>query len=161
MVQMVTGGESVVVVAARFGIDRKTVRRSSWRFHKDGQAGLGSRRSRRHRSPAAIARGTTQRVVTLPRRRQTMRSIAQLLGIAGPAVSPGRARAALDPRLQPHRYERAAPGEPLHIDIKRLGAIRVVGHRVSGIRQHRARSVGYNATHITINHHSHLAFAYI
>lgn len=165
MVQAVTGGESVSAVAARFGVDRKTVRKWLQRFLAEGLVGLADRSSRPHRSPTAIARGTTQRVITLRRHRRTMRSIAQTLGIAMATVSRVLARAglsrlaALDPPPPPNRYERAAPGELLYIDIKRLGAIRGVGHRITGDRRHRARGVGYDVTYVAVDDHSRLAFA--
>ena len=132
MVQAVTDGEPVSAVAGRFGVDRKTVRKWLQRFLAEGVAGLADRSSRPHHSPTAIARGTAQRVITLRRRRRTMRSIAQTRRIAMATVSRVLARAglsrlaALDPPPPPNRYERAAPGELLHIDIKRLGGIRGV-----------------------------------
>ena len=165
MVQAVTSGEPVSAVAARFGVDRKTVRKWLQRFLAEGRAGLADRSSRPHRSPTAIARGTAQRVITLRRHRRTMRSIANTLGIAMATVSRVLARAglsrlaALDPPPPPNRYERAAPGELLHIDIKRLGAIRGVGHRITGDRQHRARGIGYDVTYVAVDDHSRLAFA--
>lgn len=165
MVQAVTGGEPASAVAARFGVDRKTVRKWLQRFLAEGAAGLMDRSSRPHRTPTAIARGTAQRVITLRRRRCTMRSIAQTLGIAMATVSRVLARAglsrlaALDPPPPPNRYERAAPGELLHIDIKRLGAIRGIGHRITGDRRHRARGVGYDVTYVAVDDHSRLAFA--
>lgn len=165
MVQAVTDGEPVSAVAGRFGVDRKTVRKWLQRFLAEGVAGLADRSSRPHHSPTAIARGTAQRVITLRRRRRTMRSIAQTLRIAMATVSRVLARAglsrlaALDPPPPPNRYERAAPGELLHIDIKRLGGIRGVGHRISGDRRHRARGVGYDVTYVAIDDHSRVAFA--
>ena len=37
--------------------------------------------------------------------------------------------------LEPaHRYERSRPGELIHIDVKKLGRIAGVGHRMSGDR---------------------------
>jgi hypothetical protein len=39
------------------------------------------------------------------------------------------------------RYERASPGELLHIDTKRLGRIQGVGHRITGDRTRNATSV--------------------
>ena len=165
MVQAVTGGEPVSAVAGRFGVDRKTVRKWLQRFRAEGLAGLADRSSRPLRSPTAIARGTAQRVITLRRQRRTMRSIAQTLRIAMATVSRVLARAglsrlaALDPPPPPNRYERAAPGELLHIDIKRLGGIRGVGHRITGDRRHRARGVGYDVTYVAIDDHSRVAFA--
>jgi transposase InsO family protein len=166
MVQAVTGGESVCAVGARFGVDRKTVRKWLQRFLTEGAAGLVDHSSRPHHSPTAIARGTAQRVITLRRRRHTMRSIARTLGIAMATVSRVLVRAglsrlaALDPPPPPNRYERAAAGELLHIDIKRLAGIRGVGHRITGDRRgHRTRGVDYDFTYVAVDDHSRVAFA--
>jgi transposase InsO family protein len=166
MVQAVSGGASISAVAARFGVDRKTVHKWRQRFLAEGAAGLVDRSSRPHHLPTAIARGTAQRVITLRRRRHTMRSIARTLGIATATVSRVLGRAglsrltALDPPPPPNRYERAAPGELLHIDIKRLAGIRGVGHRITGDRRgHRARGVDYDFTYVAVDDHSRVAFA--
>src|SRR4051812_32617093 len=45
MVQAVSGGESIYAVAARFGVDRKTVRKWRQRFLAEGAAGLVDRSS--------------------------------------------------------------------------------------------------------------------
>ena len=95
MVQAVIAGEPVAGVAARFGMDRKTVRKWLKRYRAEGQGGLTDRSSRPHRSPTAIARGTTQRVITLRRQRRTMSSIARVLGISLSTVSRVLARAGL------------------------------------------------------------------
>jgi transposase InsO family protein len=165
MVQAVIDGEPVCGAAARCGVDRKTVRKWLQRYLAEGTAGLADRSSRPHCSPTAVARGTAQRVITLRRQRRTMRSIAATLGICLATVSRVLARAglsrlaALDPPPPPNRYERATAGELLHIDIKRLGAIRGVGHRITGDRRQRARGVGYDVTYVAIDDHSRLAFA--
>ncbi len=41
-------------------------------------------------------------------------------------------RGALDPRPPVLGYQRKCPGEPIHIDIKKLGRIDGIGHRISG-----------------------------
>jgi len=67
----------------------------------------------------------------------------------------------LDPVEPIRRYEREAPGELLHIDTKRLGRIRGVGHRITGQRQHRNRGIGWDAVHLAIDDHSRVSFARI
>jgi len=101
---------------------------------------LVDRSSRPRRSPTAIARGTTQRVITLQRQRRTMSGIARTLGVSPSTVSRVLARAGLsrladlEPPPVPSRYGWATPGERLDIDIKRLAGIRGVGHRITGDR---------------------------
>jgi transposase InsO family protein len=165
MVQAVNGGEPLSAVARRLQVDRKTVRKWVSRHAVAGVKGLQDRSSRPQRTPGAIPRGTAQRVVTLRRQRRTMASIAATLNISKATVSRVLARAGLsrladlDPAPLPRRYERATPGELLHIDIKRLGAIAGVGHRITGDRARRARGVGWDVTYVAIDDHSRVGFA--
>ncbi len=68
--------------------------------------------------------------------------------------------AALQPPEPIVRYERATPGELLHIDIKKLGRISGVGHRITGDRaKNRNRGIGWDAVHLAIDDHSRVSFA--
>jgi transposase InsO family protein len=71
--------------------------------------------------------------------------------------------AALDPKPPVVRYEKATPGELIHIDIKSLGKIDGVGHRITGYheRQHRARGIGHEHLHVAIDDASRLAYTEI
>jgi len=138
MVEAVLAGETIHAVAQRIRIDGKTVRKWVGRYQAEGAPGLCDRSSRPRHSPNAIARGTAQRVITLRQRRWTMASIAMELRLSRATVSRVLARnglsrlAALDPAPLPRRYERARPGELLHIDSKKLACIERTGHRVTG-----------------------------
>jgi transposase InsO family protein len=116
-------------------------------------------------SRKAIARGTAQRVITLRRRRWTMSSIAAELRISRATVSRVPVRAglnrlsALDPAALPRRYERARPGELLHIDSKKLACIKRTGHRVTGDPRDHVRGAGYEAAFVAIDDRSCVAFA--
>ncbi len=70
---------------------------------------------------------------------------------------------ALEPKPEIIRYERAAPGELIHIDIKSLGKIDGVGHRITGQheRHHRARGIGFEHLHVAIDDASRLAYTEI
>ncbi len=59
------------------------------------------------------------------------------------------------------RYERATPGELLHIDTKKLARIDGIGHRISGDRTTRARGIGWDAVHLAIDDHSRVSFAQV
>ena len=68
----------------------------------------------------------------------------------------------LDPVEPVVRYEREVPGELLHIDTKRLGKIKGVGHRITGDRtKNHNRGIGWDAVHLAIDDHSRVAFARI
>jgi transposase InsO family protein len=92
--------------------------------------------------------------------------IAAALGMARSTVGLALRRlglgrlSALDPKPPVVRYERAAPGELIHIDIKTLGKIDGVGHRITGQHagHHRARGVGYEHLHVAIDDASRLAY---
>lgn len=165
MVQAVIRGEPIRCVAQRCQADRKSVRKWVQRYQAEGEAGLRDRSSRPHHSPNTIARGTAQRVITLRQRRWTMSGIAAELRISRATVSRVLTRAglnrlsALDPAPLPHRYERARPGELLHIDSKKLACIERIGHRVTGDPRDHVRGVGYEATFVAIDDRSRVAFA--
>jgi transposase InsO family protein len=56
------------------------------------------------------------------------------------------------------RYERQEPGELLHLDTKKLGRFRRIGHRITGDRQRRHRRGGWEFAHVCIDDHSRLAY---
>lgn len=66
------------------------------------------------------------------------------------------------PRPERHpvlRYERARPGELLHVDTKKLGRFHVVGKRILRDGVARSRYAGWQHLHIAIDDHSRLAYA--
>jgi hypothetical protein len=95
------------------------------------------------RRPIGVADRTSDdrvAVIVLSRRlRMTAAEIAETLAMPLSTVSVVLKRQGLG-RLgrigleQPQRYERSKPGELVHVDLKKLGRIRGVGHRISGNR---------------------------
>ena len=67
--------------------------------------------------------------------------------------------AALEPPRPVVRYERERPGELVHLDIKKLGKIGRVGHRIHGNRRTRVTGIGWEYTHVALDDHSRLAYA--
>lgn len=65
----------------------------------------------------------------------------------------------LEPRPPVVRYERARPGELVHLDTKQLGRIDGAGHRVHGDRRIRQRGIGWDRVHIAVDDHTRLAYA--
>jgi transposase InsO family protein len=61
----------------------------------------------------------------------------------------------------PNRYERARPGELVHVDIKRLGRFHTPGKAVLHDRRTRNRYAGWQYVHLAIDDHSRLAYAEI
>jgi len=70
--------------------------------------------------------------------------------------------ARLEPVQPPVRYERATPGELLHLDIKKLGRIDGLGHRITGHGGHRRNAgIGWDTVHLAIDDHSRVSFALV
>jgi transposase InsO family protein len=63
----------------------------------------------------------------------------------------------LEPREPVRRYERDSPGELIHIDIKKLGRIERIGHRITGNRRDTTRGAGWEFVHVCIDDHSRIA----
>ena len=59
-----------------------------------------------------------------------------------------------------HRYERPMPGELVHIDVKKLGRVNGVGHRVTGSREKpkRVRGGGWEYVHVCVDDCTRLAY---
>ena len=57
-----------------------------------------------------------------------------------------------------NRYERPAPGELIHIDVKKLGRIGRAGHRVNGDRRTRSRGIGWEFVHVAVDDCTRLAY---
>ena len=150
---------------AAAGVSRQTGWRWVKRFATEGESGLFDRSSRPVRSPRKLAQDREQLLLDLRRKhRLTAWALAELTGI--PRATIGRvlrrhrlSRARdLEPSPQIVRYERQAPGELLHLDIKKLGRIEGLGHRVTGKRQHRARGIGWEFAHVAIDDFSRLSY---
>ncbi|TIQ61159.1 MAG: IS481 family transposase, partial [Mesorhizobium sp.] len=77
-------------------------------------------------------------IAALRRQRLTGKHIAMQTGVCEATVSRVLARAGLsrlkdlEPAEPVRRYEREHPGELIHLDIKKLGRIGSVGHRITG-----------------------------
>lgn len=56
------------------------------------------------------------------------------------------------------RYERQRVGELVHLDMKRLGRIGVIGHRIHGDRKRRTRGVGWETVHVCVDDYSRGAY---
>jgi transposase InsO family protein len=94
----------------------------------------------------------------------TAAQIAACLGMPRSTVSAVLVRLglsrlrSLEPRPVVRRYERQRPGELLHLDTKKLGRIRGIGHRIHGDRRTRGRGIGWEFAHVCVDDHSRLAY---
>jgi transposase InsO family protein len=168
MVRLVLSGEATVEeVSEQFLVSRRTVWKWIGRFHEEGVQGMADRSSRPHHCPRQIAVSATAGIEVLRRKRMTGRRIAQELGVSRATVYRVVRRrclsrlTAIDPPGPAERYEHASPGSLLHLDIKKLGCIGRVGHRINGDRRTRVSGVGWEFVHVAIDDHSRIAFSRI
>jgi transposase InsO family protein len=170
-------GWSLTQAAEAAGVSDRTARKWLSRYRAEGPDGLLDRSS----APAVVSNRTDERrievIAALRLLRMTGAEIAGCLGMAVSTVSGILTRIGMGKLgrigLEPaQRYERARPGELLHIDVKKLGRIqggaghRFIGH--SGVRAAAGRfrdadgvprlQVGWEYVHIAIDDATRLAY---
>jgi transposase InsO family protein/transposase len=161
--------------AAAAEVSVRCARKWVGRYRCEGELGLLDRSS----APSTVANRTDERrveaIAALRRLRFTGPEIAEILAMPLSTVSGiltrigmGRlGRLGLEPA---ERYERAWPGELVHVDVKKLGRIVVPGHRVTGNRRdgrrrttytpdgRRIGNAGWEFVHIAIDDCTRLAY---
>ena len=165
LVGRILGGRPVTRAAEAAGASRRTAFKWKRRFREAGEAALVDRSSR----PVRIARQThparVEEVLRLRKRRDTGPQIATRVGLSTATVARILARhglsrlKSLEPKEPVVRYQRDRPGELIHVDIKKLGRIGRVGHRIHGDRTTRVRGIGWEFVHVAIDDASRLAYA--
>jgi transposase InsO family protein len=166
MVERLAASWRIASVAAAFGVDPRTVRKWRDRYAAEGEARLSDRSSRPRRSPRRLGATIEAEIKALRRNRLSGPAIARHLGRPVSTIGLvlrrfGLAKlSALDPRPPVVRYERDRPGELVHIDIKKLGRIDGIGHRITGDRrgQSNKRGTGREHLHVAVDDHSRLAY---
>ncbi len=74
---------------------------------------------------------------------------------------------ALEPNQPRPRYERATPGEIIHIDIKKLGRVSRIGHRITGDRTGQSNqrmngtAPGWAYVHVAVDDNPRVSFSEI
>ncbi|MFF0458711.1 IS481 family transposase, partial [Nocardia africana] len=168
--------------AERFQVSATTAGRWAGRYRLLGAAGMADRSSRPHHSPTRTPTRTERRIIKVRvLRRWGPARIAYLLGLYPSTVHRVLTRYRLT-RLHwldratstaVRRYEHDAPGDLIHIDVKKLGKIpdgggwRVRG-RAAGKRNSQAHTtirsasghtvLGYHYLHTALDDHSRLAY---
>ena len=160
-------GLRVEEAAHAAGVSVRTAYKWLKRFKEEGSGGLTDRSSRPRHCPHATAPRIVDQVLEQRRARQTYRQIAEQLSVAPSTVARLLRRAGLhrlaelEPAAPHNRYEYAAPGQLLHLDIKKLARFRQPGHRVTGNRQVNSDGIGWEYVHLAIDDHSRVAFGSI
>jgi transposase InsO family protein len=157
--------------AERFQTSATTAGRWATRYRAQGEAGMRDRPSRPHRSPRRTPNRLERRIIKVRViRRWGPARIGFLLGIHPSTVHRvlsryGLARLAWLDRptgRNVRRYEHAAPGDLVHIDVKKLGRIPDGGGwKIHGraARPHIKRGPGYVYLHTALDDHSRLAYS--
>jgi transposase len=172
---VVEQGRSIAEAAEAAGVSDRTCSKWVARYRAQGEAGLLDRSS----APRHVHNRTDARLVgllaSLRRLRFTAPELADLLGMPVSTISGvlkrigmGKlGRLGLEPAV---RYERQRPGELIHIDVKKLGAIKGgAGKRVRGGSSHynrtytdaagrRRNTVGWDVVHVAIDDATRLAY---
>ncbi len=168
-------GWSLSAAAEAAGISDRTARKWITRHRAEGPEGLLDRSS----APVVVANRTEERrvevIAALRRLRMTGAEIAETLDMALSTVSGILTRIGMGKLgrlgLEPaQRYERARPGELIHVDVKKLGRIHQgAGKRVTGIKRNPRRTrrdaeghdrnvIGWDYVHVAIDDATRLAY---
>ena len=124
---------------------------------------LADRSSRPHRQPRRTPATREAAVLALRRTRATAWQISKALQMPRSTVTRILARrglnrvALLDVATPVRRYEWPHAGDLLHVDLKRLGRIGRVGHRIHGDRRTRVRGIGWEFFHVAVDDATRLA----
>jgi transposase InsO family protein len=161
--------------AAAAEVSVRCARKWVGRYRVEGELGLLDRSSAPRTVANRTAEARVEAIAALRRLRFTGPEIAELLGMALSTVSGILTRIGMGKLgrlgLEPaQRYERARPGELVHIDVKKLGRIQGgAGKRVTGRQRHnwertdrsgtRRKMVGWEYVHIAIDDCTRLAYA--
>jgi transposase InsO family protein len=164
-------GWSVAAAAKASGVSRATGHKWVRRHNEEGVDGLRDRPSRPRSSLRQLEPEQEAEILSLRRELK--------LGPHRLAARTGRPRSTCYKVLQRYglhrldwldrptgrlirRYEYQAPGELVHVDVKKLSRIPPGGgHRVHGreVRRHRKRGSGYDFVHSMVDDHSRFAYS--
>jgi len=169
-------GWAITQAAEAAGVSARTCSKWVERYRVEGPVGLLDRSSAPKTVPNRTDRRTEELLAALRRLRFTGPELADLLGMPLSTVSAvlkrlgmGRlGRLGMEPAV---RYERARPGELVHVDVKKLGRIQGgAGKRVTGVTRNaspRRRDaagvdrclIGWDAVHVAVDDATRLAYA--
>ena len=176
-------GMPVAHAAKTLGISRQCAHRWVARFDAEGDAGLADRSSRPHTTPtrtpveveARIVAARTEhrpgqdwlgpelgvpaRTVSRVLRRHEMPRLCMLDRLTGEPVRASKTTAV--------RYERARPGELVHVDVKKIGRIpagggwRAHGRQMGSTSAGKKARIGFDYVHSMVDDHSRVAYSEI
>lgn len=164
LVQRALAGEEYAAIAAGMGISVRTVAKWVQRFRRGGVAALEDGSSR----PRSTPHQTPPGAIALIRQLRAQHglpawAIGRALRVPRSTVGAWLRRLGLNrrpsaPPVPVQRYEWPTPGDLLHVDIKPLGRIAGVGHRIHGDRRARVKGIGWDYVHVAVDDHSRVAY---
>jgi transposase len=179
LVQRVAAGWPQARVAEQLGVSRQTVSKWWGRYQAGGEAALLDRSSAPRRSPGRVSARTERRVLAA-RRKHRVGPIALSAMLNVPASTVGRilrrhrvpllreldlvTGERVRSRATDRRYEHRAPGDLMHVDVKKLGRIppgggwRARGRDATVAQRHKTRPLGYDYLHSAVDDRSRLAY---
>jgi transposase InsO family protein len=165
LVALMVEGVSPAQAAVVCGASRATAYRALARYRAGGWEALRDRAPIARSHPARLSAEAERQIVEL--RRRTGWGPKRLAGVLGwPAATiwrvlrrHGISRRAAAPRPPANRYEYAAPGELVHLDIKRLARFWQVGKRALGDGVRRSRNAGWQYLHLAVDDYSRYTVA--
>ena len=173
----------VAHVARAMGVSRQCAHRWVARFDAEGIAGLEDRSSRPHSTPTKTSPKVEARVLAARvEHRRGQDWLGPELGVPARTVSRILQRhqvprlAVCDPmtgevirssKTTAVRYERARPGELVHMDVKKIGRIppgggwRAHGREMGHSSAHKKARIGFDYVHSVVDDHSRAAYSEI
>ena len=158
-------GVSPGAAAQAVGAGRATGYRWWRRYTTAGWAGLQERRSTPKHQPRRLSPAAEAEILAA-RTRSGAGPVTLGAVLGRPASTVGKVRRRLGHSRRPRvprppvvRYERAQPGELLHLDTKKLGRFWHVGKRITRDGIQRSPRAGWQHVHVAIDDHSRLAYA--
>lgn len=154
-------------VAAAFGVSVRTVRKWKCRYRLGGVEALADRTSRPKRCRNKLTCHDLAKIMALRKQRLTGDAIVSQLGFCRSTVyralrKMGLSRlCSLEEKKPVVRYQWDKPGQMLHLDVKKLGRIDGVGHRMVGLGNARRRKPGWEYLHVCVDDASRAAYTAI
>ncbi len=149
--------------ATAAGVSVRTTYKWLRRERLGGRPALEDASSRPHRQPRRTAPARVAAIVALRYERLTAWAIACRLQVPRSTVAAVLARAELnslarlEPTPSPVRYERTRLGDLVHLDVKPLGRILRVGHRIDPQRR-ASLGAGWEYVHVAVDDYSRAAY---
>jgi transposase InsO family protein len=165
------------------GVSRQCAHRWVARYRAEGDAGLFDRSSRPHSMPTRASTAVETRVLTArAEHRRGQDWLGPELGVAPRTVNrilrrhqvaylhecdPMTGEVIRSSKTTAVRYERARPGELVHMDVKKLGRIpegggwRAHGRAATNVDKHHRPKIGFDYVHSVVDDHTRLAYSEI